>query len=117
MGLINTFGRIKITSELILMGSLAILLADALRIIFRPVRLIRKRLAAIQMSNLNTAIISVDGQPSELVPILRNSIAWWIAWRWLQQSKQFASRFPMSSAHRSRCLGLSVGSESLNRFE
>ena len=70
MDLINTFGRIKITSELILMGSLAILLAIALLMIFRPVRLIRERLAAIQMSNLKTAIIPIDGQPSELLPIL-----------------------------------------------
>ena len=70
MQLINTFGQLKVVSELILMGSLAILLAIALIYIFRPVRAIRERLAAIQMSNLTTAIISVEGQPSEFLPIL-----------------------------------------------
>lgn len=70
MQLINTFGQLKAISELILMASLAILLAIALLYIFQPVRLIRNRLAAIQMSNLKTAIIPIEGQPSELVPIL-----------------------------------------------
>ena len=70
MQLINTFSQLKVISELILMGSLAILLAIALVYIFRPVRAIRERLAAIQMSNLRTAIIPVEGQPSEFLPIL-----------------------------------------------
>ena len=37
MQLINTFGQLKVISELILMGSLAVLLAIALVYIFRPV--------------------------------------------------------------------------------
>ena len=67
MQLINTFGQLKVISELILMGS-TVLLAIALVYIFQPVRAIRERL--IQMSKLTTAIIPVEGQPSEFLPIL-----------------------------------------------
>ena len=52
---------------MILMGSLA---AFGHRPPFSALYAIRERLAAIQMSNLTTAIIPVEGQPSEFLPIL-----------------------------------------------
>ena len=70
MSLFVTLSRIRFLSEIVLMLSLVVLLAIALTYILRPIRSVRSRLSNIQMDNLDTALIPLNGQPVELQPIL-----------------------------------------------
>ena len=70
MSLFNTLSRVRLLSEIVLMLSLVVLLAIALTYILRPIRSVRSRISNIQLDNLDTALISLDGQPVELQPIL-----------------------------------------------
>ena len=70
MALFNALNRVRLLSEIVLMLSLVVLLAIALTYIFRPIRSVRSRISNIQLNNLDTALISLDGQPVELQPIL-----------------------------------------------
>ena len=70
MSLFVTLSRIRFLSEIVLMLSLVVLLAIALTYILRPIRSVRSRLSNIQLDNLDTALIPLNGQPVELQPIL-----------------------------------------------
>ena len=70
MSLFITLSRIRFLSEIVLMLSLVVLLAIALTYILRPMRSVRSRLSNIQLDNLDTALIPLNGQPVELQPIL-----------------------------------------------
>jgi signal transduction histidine kinase len=70
MSLFITLSRIRFLSEIGLMLSLVVLLAVALTYILRPIRSVRSRLSNIQLDNLDTALIPLNGQPVELQPIL-----------------------------------------------
>ena len=70
MALFNALNRVRLLSEIVLMLSLVVLLAIALTYIFRPIRSVRSRISNIQLNNLDAALISLDGQPVELQPIL-----------------------------------------------
>ena len=70
MSLFNALSRARLISEIVLMLSLVVLLAVALTYILRPLRSVRSRISKVQLNNLDTALIPLDGQPLELQPIL-----------------------------------------------
>ncbi|CAK29313.1 Two-component system sensor histidine kinase [Synechococcus sp. RCC307] len=70
MALYGTLNRVKTISELVLMVSLWVLLAACLLLIFRPIRHLRTKFSGIQLDDLDSASISLEKQPIELLPIL-----------------------------------------------
>ena len=70
MSLFNALNRVRLLSEIVLMLSLVVLLAIALTYILKPIQSVRSRISNIQLDNLDSALISLDGQPVELQPIL-----------------------------------------------
>lgn len=71
MELYVTLNNVKAVSELVLMVSLALLLAITLIVIFQPLRKLRTKFVGIQLDDLDRATIQLESQPLEVLPILR----------------------------------------------